>query len=118
MYAPSVSLPKAAEVVNVGSVQVALPAEVGGGVLAGAVAAGVVGAELAWVGEPDGDVPPDEADGDEDGADADADADADGDDDARDRDEAPGAGVLGPVAVTVRSIIAECFALEAACRGT
>jgi hypothetical protein len=113
VYAPSVSLPKAADVVNDGSVQVAPPAVVGGGVAGMEAGAEAVGVAVGWVGEADGDVPGEEADGD----------DGDGDDDARDDGDAdgvatPAAGVVGPFAVTVRSIIAACFPLEAACLGT
>jgi hypothetical protein len=115
VYAPSVSLPKADEVVNDGFAQVAPPAEVGGGApagaLAGAVAAGEVGAALGWVGESDGDVPGEEADGEDD-------ADGAACDRERDGAEATAAGVVGPVAVTVFSIMAACFPLEAACLGT
>jgi hypothetical protein len=109
VYAPSVSLPKSDDVVNDGSVQVAPPAEVGGGVTA--VVAGAEGVAAGWVGEAVGDVPGAEADGD----------DGDGDDDdACDGDgaEVAPAGVVGPVAVTVFSIMAACFPLEAACLGT
>jgi hypothetical protein len=96
VYAPSVSLPKADEVVNDGSAQLAL-AEVGGGVLAGAVGA-------------DGDVPGEEAEGEDD-------ADGDACDRERDGAETPAVGVVGPVAVTVFSIMAACFPLETACLG-
>jgi hypothetical protein len=107
VYAPSVSLPKSDDVVNDGSVQVAPPAEVGGGVLAVVAGAEAVGVAVGWVGEADGDVPGEEADGDD-------------DDDAWDGDGAELApvGVVGPVAVMVFSIMAECFPLEAACLGT
>jgi hypothetical protein len=65
------------------------------------------------VGEAVGDVPAEEADGD-------GDDDDDADEDAWDGDgaEIAAGGVVGPVAVTVFSIMAECFPLEAACLGT
>jgi hypothetical protein len=108
VYAPSVSLPKAADVENDGSVQVALPTEVGGGV----TGAEAVGVAVGWEGEAVGDVPGEEADGD--------DGDGDDDDDAWDGDgaEIVAVGVVGPVAVTVFSIMAECLPLPAACLGT
>ena len=76
---------------------------------AGAEAVGVV---LGWEGEAVGDVPGEEADGD--------DGDGEDDDDAwdGDGDEIVGVGVVGPVAVTVFSIMAACLPLEAACLGT
>jgi hypothetical protein len=112
VYAPSVSLPKSDDVVNDGSVQVALPPETGGGVTAVVAGAEAVGVAAGWVGEAVGDVPGAEADGD--------DGDGDDDDDAFDGDGAEVApvGVVGPVAVTVFSIMAACFPLEAACLGT
>jgi hypothetical protein len=111
VYPPSVSLPKADDVVNDGSVQVAPSAEVGGGVVAVLAGAEAVGVALGWVGEADGDVPGGEADG-LDEADDDAwDGDGDG------AELAP-VGVVGPVAVMVLSIMAECLPLEAACLGT
>ena len=66
MYAPSVSLPKSDDVVNDGSVQVAPPAEVGGGVTGVEAGAEAVGVAVGWVGEAVGDVPGAEADGDDD----------------------------------------------------
>jgi hypothetical protein len=114
VYAPSVSLPKSDDVVNDGSVQAALPAEVGGGVAGVEAGAEAVGVAVGWVGEAVGDVPGEEADGDDGDEEADDDAcDGDGDGAA----VAP-VGVVGPVAVTVFSIIAACFPLEAACLGT
>jgi hypothetical protein len=92
-------------------VQVALPAEIGGGVTGVVAGAEAVGVAVGWVGVAVGDVPGEEADGD----------DGDGDeDDASDGDGAEVApvGVVGPVAVTVFSIMAACFPLEAACLGT
>jgi hypothetical protein len=62
VYAPRVSLPKAADVVNDGSVQVALPAEVGGGATGVEAGAEALGEGLGWV-EADGDGPGEEADG-------------------------------------------------------
>jgi hypothetical protein len=111
VYAPSVSLPKSDDVVNDGSVQVALPAEAGGGVTEVEAGAEAVGVAVGWVGEAVGDVPGAEADGD-------GDDDAFDEDDAGDGAEVASDGVVGPVAVTVRSIMAACFPLEAACLGT
>jgi hypothetical protein len=114
VYAPSVSLPKSDDVVNDGSVQVALPAEADGGVTGVEAGAEAVGVAVGWVGEAVGDVPGAEADGD----DGDGDDDACDEDDAGDGAEVASDGVVGPVAVTVRSIMAACFPLEAACLGT
>jgi hypothetical protein len=111
VYAPSVSLPKSDDVVNDGSVQVALPAVTGGGVAAVVAGAEAVGVAVGSVGEADGDVPGKEADGDDDDDACDGDGDGDG------AVLAP-VGVVGPVAVMVFSIMAECFPLEAACLGT
>ena len=114
VYAPWVSLPNADDVVNDGSVQAPLPLEAGGGVAGVEAGAEVVAVGLGWAGEDDGDVPGEEADGDGDAAD---DADAEGD--AGDGDaEVPAVGAAGPVAATVFSIMALCFPLAAACRGT
>ena len=61
-------------------------------------------------------MPGEEAEGD----DGDGDDDDEADEDAWDGDGAEIAadGVVGPVAVTVLSIMAACFPLEAACLGT
>jgi hypothetical protein len=108
VYAPSVSLPKSDDVVNDGSGQVAPPAEAGGGIAGVEAGAEAVGVAVGWAGGTVGDVPGEEADGDDDEA----------DDGARDGAGLPAAGVVGPVAVTVFSIMAACFPLEAACLGT
>jgi hypothetical protein len=112
VYAPSVSLPKSDDVVNDGSVQVAPPAEVGGGVTGVEAGAEAVGVAVGWEGEAVGDVPGAEADGD--------DGDGDDDDDAWDGDGPAivAVGVVGPVAVMVFSIMAACLPLAAACLGT
>ena len=113
VYAPRVSLPKAADVENDGSVQLAPPETDRGGLTEG-LAVGAVGSAVDWEGEAVGDVPGEEAEGD------DGDGDDDEADDARDGDgaEIAPAGVAGPVAVTVFSIMAECLPLAAACLGT
>jgi hypothetical protein len=114
VYAPRVSLPNAEDVEKDGSVQVPLPLEVGGGAVGLDAGAEAVEIGTGWVGEADG-VPGDEADGD---GDADGDeADDDGRDDGDDA-ERSGVAAVGPVAVMVRSIMAACFPLEAACLGT
>ena len=114
VYAPRVSLPNAADVVNDGSVQAPLPLEVGGGVAGVEAGAEAVAVGLDWVGEAEGDVPGEEADSEDDAAD---DADAEGD--ACDGDaEVPAVGVAGPVAAAIFSSMAACLALVAACRGT
>ena len=112
MYAPRVSLPKAADVENDGSVQLAPPETDRGGLTEGR-AVGAVGSAVGWEGEAVGDVPGEEADGD----------DGDGDDEADDAWDGDGAeiapaDVAGPVAVMVFSIMAECLPLAAACLGT
>jgi hypothetical protein len=103
--------------VNDGSVQVPLPLEVGAGVAGVEAGAELVAVGLGWVGEDDGEVPGEEADG-EDG-DGDAADDAEAEADAGDGDaDAPAVGSTGPVAAAVFSIMAACLALVAACRGT
>jgi hypothetical protein len=114
VYAPRVSLPNADDVVNDGSVQVPLPLEVGAGVAGAEAGAEVVAVGLGWVGEDDGDVPGDEADGEDGDGDAADDADAEGD--ACDAEVAVGAA--GPVPAAIFSNMAACFPLVAACRGT
>ena len=117
MYAPRVSLPNADDVVNDGSVQAPLPLEAGGGVAGVEAGAEAVAVGLGWVGEDEGDVPGEEADGEDGDGDAADDADAEGD--AGDGGaEVPAVGAAGPVAATVFSIMAACLALVAACRGT
>lgn len=96
---------------NDGSVQVAPPADVDGGVTGAEAGAEAVGVVVGGEEEPVGDGPGEEAAGD----------DGDGDDDdARDGEgvESAAGGVVGPVAVTVFSIMAACLPLEAACLGT
>jgi hypothetical protein len=121
VYAPRVSLPNADDVVNDGSVQVPLPLEVGAGVAGVEAGAELVAVGLGWVGEDDGEVPGEEADGEDGEGDAadDADADAEAEAGAGDGDaDAPAVGSTGPVAAAVFSIMAACLALVAACRGT
>jgi hypothetical protein len=122
VYAPSVSLPNAADVENDGSVQLAPETDSGG--LTEGLAVGPVGSALGWLGPADGDVPGDEADG----AEAEADGEApDGDvpcdgDDADDADwptVGPAWVAEAPAVATAPAIPAAArLALEAACLGT
>src|ERR1700679_2199331 len=94
VYGPRFSLPKSEDVVNVGSVQAAVPAEVGGGVLrVVGLGAGAVGAEL---GAGAGDAPGAGADGDAAGAEWLA---------------------VGAACLVGAAVLAACFPLAAACRG-
>jgi hypothetical protein len=116
VYAPSVSLPNAADVENDGSVQVGLPETDTGGLTEG-LAAGAVGFVLGWVGLADGDVPGEEADG----ADADGEAPV-GDvpcvDDDADWPAVGPAWVAGASMVPTAPAGAVRLRLPAACLGT